>query len=115
MLVRFFAVAALLAASALGQDFRSTLQGTVSDPQGAAVGNAQVTVRNTDTGVERTMSTDAEGAYLFQFLIPGNYHVTVRAPGFRALSRGGIQLNVTQTLRQDLALALGDTSETVEV
>jgi uncharacterized surface anchored protein len=115
MLVRLYFVLAVFAASAIAQDFRATLQGTVSDPTAASVANAQVTLRNTDTGVERTVETDAAGAYLFQFLIPGNYQLTVKAPGFRTLSRGGIQLSVTQTLREDLTLAVGDAAETVEV
>ncbi|MEJ7608214.1 MAG: carboxypeptidase-like regulatory domain-containing protein [Bryobacteraceae bacterium] len=113
--MRLYFAFAIFAASALAQDFRATLQGTVSDPTGASVTNAQVNLRNTDTGVDRTMETDSAGAYLFQFLIPGNYQLTVKSPGFRTLSRGGIQLSVTQTLREDLVLALGDAAETVEV
>ena len=106
----------LLVAGTLGaQDFRSTLQGSVTDSQGASVALAQVTLKNIGTGVERTMATDGEGAYLFQFLTPGNYQVSVKAAGFRGLVRGGIELAVTQTLRLDLPLAIGDTAETVEV
>lgn len=104
-----------MAGLAIAQDFRATLQGTVTDPTGASVGKAQVVLKNTDTGVDRTIETDGDGAYLFQFLAPGKYQVTVKAPGFRTLARSGIELNVTQTVRMDLALALGDTSETVEV
>ena len=104
-----------LAGLALAQDFRATLQGTVTDPTGASVAKAQVALKNTDTGVDRTMETDGDGAYLFQFLAPGRYQVSVKAPGFRSLVRTGIELNVTQTVRLDLALALGDTAETVEV
>lgn len=115
MLVRLcLLVAAALVA--LAQDFRATLQGTVVDPAGAAVAGAEVTLRNTDTGVGRhTIKTDENGDYLFQFLNPGNYQVTVKTGGFKTLSRGGIQPVVTQTLREDLTLALGDATETVEV
>ena len=104
-----------MAGLAFAQDFRSTLQGTVTDPTGASVAKAQVLLKNTDTGVDRTMETDGDGAYLFQFLAPGKYQVTVKAPGFRSLVRSGIELNVTQTVRMDLPLALGDAAETVEV
>jgi hypothetical protein len=105
----------LLSAIALAQDFRSTLQGTVTDPQGAAVTKAQVTLRNIVTGVERVIESGGEGDYLFQFVAPGRYQVTVKAQGFRTLARSGIELAVTQILRLDLQLSLGDTAETLEV
>jgi hypothetical protein len=105
----------LMAALAWAQDFRSTLQGTVTDPQGATVAKAQVVLRNTNTGVDRAIETDGEGAYLFQFLAPGPYQITVKASGFRTLVRSGLELAVTQTLRLDLPLSLGDTAEMMEV
>jgi len=114
--MRCFVVSLFLCASvALSQDFRSTLQGTVTDPQGASVAKAQVTLRNTVTGVERVIESGAEGDYLFQFVAPGQYQVTVKAPGFRTLARSGVELAVTQILRLDLQLSLGDTAETLEV
>lgn len=114
--MRFFIIAFFLcAAAALPQDFRSTLQGTITDPQGAAVAKAQVTLRNTVTNVERAIESGAEGDYLFQFVAPGQYQVTVKAPGFRTLARSGVELAVTQILRLDLQLSLGDTAETLEV
>ncbi len=51
----------------------ATLQGTVTDPQGAVVGNAKVTVRNRETGAERTAETDEAGGYQFASLQPGDY------------------------------------------
>ena len=57
--VAVFAMAGL----AIAQDFRATLQGTVTDPTGASVGKAQVVLKNTDTGVDRTIETDGDGAY----------------------------------------------------
>ena len=114
--MRCFVVSLFLCASvALSQDFRSTLQGTVTDPQGASVAKAQVALRNTVTGVERVIESGAEGDYLFQFVAPGQYQVTVKAPGFRTLARSGVELAVTQILRLDLQLSLGDTAETLEV
>ncbi|MCC6586710.1 MAG: TonB-dependent receptor [Bryobacterales bacterium] len=99
----------------LGQDFRSTIQGTVTDPTQAAVSGATVTLKNVDTAVERTVSTDNAGFYLFQFQPPGNYEITVKAAGFRTVLNKGIVLAVTQTLREDITLQLGDTAETVSV
>ncbi|MDX2182165.1 MAG: TonB-dependent receptor [Bryobacteraceae bacterium] len=97
------------------QDFRATLQGTITDPQQANVANANVSLRNTETGVERTTTTDGDGFYVFQFLTPGTYSLTVKASGFRTMQRDGITLALSQTLREDVALALGDTTETIRV
>jgi hypothetical protein len=113
----FTRLAAVLTLSCcvFAQDFRATLQGTVSDPQQAAVANATVQLRNTDTGVERSTTTDADGFYVFQFLTPGRYQVTVRATGFRTGVRDAISLNLSQTLREDVPLVLGDVAEVVQV
>jgi len=108
-----FAIA--LAATVAAQDFRSTLQGTVSDPQQAAVANAAVSLRNTSTGQDRATTTNEDGFYIFQFLPPGNYELTIKAPGFRTSVEKGLELAVTQTVRKDVALVLGDTAETVNV
>jgi hypothetical protein len=97
------------------QDFRATLQGTVVDPQQAPVAKAPITLRNAETGVERAATTDEDGFYVFQFLTPGKYVLSVRMPGFRTFVREEITLNVSQTLREDVALVLGDVAETVQV
>jgi hypothetical protein len=112
---RITLLALFLAAALFSQDFRSTLQGTVSDPSQAAIGGAAVTLRNVDTGVERAASTDADGFYIFQFLPPGNYQITVKAPGFRTAVEQGLTLALTQTLRRDISLQVGDAAETVNV
>ena len=101
--------------SATAQDFRSTLQGTVADPSQASVANAVITLRNVDTGQDRAAVTNADGFYIFQFLLPGTYDLTVKAPGFRTSVEKGVTLALTQTLRQDVALLIGDTADTVNV
>ena len=101
--------------SATAQDFRSTLQGTVADPSQASVANAAITLRNVDTGQDRAAVTNADGFYIFQFLLPGTYDLTVKAPGFRTSVEKGVTLALTQTLRQDVALLIGDTADTVNV
>lgn len=105
----------LFAATLPAQDFRSNLQGTVTDPTQATVANAAISLRNIDTGQDRTANTDADGFFLFQFLPPGNYELTVKAPGFRTFVEQGINLALTQTLRKDISLQLGDTADTVNV
>ena len=99
----------------VAQDFRSTLQGTISDPSQAGVANAAITLRNIDTAQERAATADAAGFFLFQFLPPGNYELTAKAPGFRTVVEKGIVLALTQTLRRDIGLQLGDAAETVSV
>lgn len=109
-------LAALLCAlSAFGQEFRATLQGTVLDPSGAGVPSATVTLKNTDTGIEREATSDTAGYYLFQFVVPGNYALTTKATGFKTSVREGVQLSISDTVRVDISLALGAASDTVSV
>src|SRR3712207_2173330 len=98
-------VAAFLSitAAAFAQDFRATLQGTVTDPSNAAIANASVTARHVETGVERTAQTNDAGYYLVQYLPLGMYTLTVQAPGFRTLKRDNIQLSVGANVRMDVA------------
>ncbi len=97
------------------QDFRATLQGTVTDPQAASVGNATITVRNTETSVERTVTTTEDGFYSFPYLLAGTYSLSVKSAGFRTEVRDKITLNVSQVLREDVALTIGEASETIRV
>ena len=115
MLRRLSLLALVLAAALNAQDFRSTLQGTVSDPSQSSIANAAITLRSVDTGQDRTTVTNADGFFIFQLLPPGNYELTVKAAGFRTSVEKGISLALTQTLRQDVALQLGDTADTVNV
>ncbi|MBM3796322.1 MAG: hypothetical protein FJW31_20185 [Acidobacteria bacterium] len=112
---RFFFVILSALSCVLAQDFRSTVQGSITDQTQAAVAGAQITLVQTETNVERSATTDSQGFYAFQFLPPGTYDLTVRAPGFRTNVRKGIMLALTQTVREDIALQLGDTAETVSV
>jgi hypothetical protein len=104
--------AALLAS---GQEFRATLQGTIFDPNKAAVPGAELTLINNETGVERKTASDGEGHYLFQFIAPGKYSVTSKAAGFQTSTHEGVQLNVGDTVRLDIDLTLGAASETISV
>lgn len=90
------------------------ISGVISDPTGAVVSNANVTLRNLDTGGSQLATSNAQGAYRFALLPPGNYSVTVAAPGFQGVSR-----KVTLALGADNAtniqLALSSSQETIEV
>jgi len=97
------------------QEFRATLQGTITDPSQAAVPKAPVTLKNVETGIERKLETDDAGHYLFQFVPPGNYTVTVAAAGFKTTVRENVALSLNDNIRLDLEVALGATAETVSV
>src|SRR5690242_15629945 len=71
-----------LAVAANAQTFRGTINGTVTDPSGAAVPNATVKATETTTGIDRTTVTTSDGAFAFQDLALGLYKVTVTATGF---------------------------------
>jgi hypothetical protein len=114
---RVFAPAVLLAffaAVAFGQT-SSQLTGTITDTSGAVIVGAQVSVRNVDTGAERSTTTNELGHYTLPFLSPGNYVVSVQQQGFRTVSRDNVRLEVNQTARIDFNLEVGAVTETVEV
>ena len=69
-------------AAELGAKAVTSVSGTVTDPTGAAVPNAAVTLINDDTSAQRAVTTDPEGRYSFQQMQPGRYHLTAKAPGF---------------------------------
>ena len=105
----------LSSATLSAQEFRGSLQGQVTDPSQAAVTGAEVTLRNIGTSAERKTTTDEQGRYLFQFLPPGTYSLTTRASGFKQDLREKIEIGLSENIRLDVALALGDTTETVNI
>src|SRR5438128_3358956 len=115
-LIVFLLLWLLLAASlGLAQVSTAELSGTVADPTGAVIGGAKVIATNADTGVSREASSDAAGDYVMTLLPPGNYNLSVEAPGFRKLVQSGVTLEVNQRARVDFALQVGQVNETVEV
>ncbi len=113
--VCILAVFAMLAGVATAQEFRAKVQGVVLDPSAAAVANATVTLRNTDTAIETVRQTDSTGHYLFDLVQPGRYSITVVAPGFQKY----VQENFTVLTRGDLTvnaiLKVGEVTQSVEV
>ena len=92
-----------------------SLSGTVSDPAGATVPGAVLTLSNEGTGDVRTVNSDANGAYQFLSLTPGSYRLQAESPGFKRLLRPGISVEVNQSIRIDLGLEVGAVTESVEV
>jgi len=91
------------------------LSGMVTDPQGLAVGNAQVNVTNTATGAERSTTTDGAGQYKIVGLPPGQYTLTVEATGFAKLVTENFELTLGVTAQFNPQLSLKTTTATVTV
>ncbi len=110
LLLTLFAAALLLA-----QTDTSSLQGRVTDPQGAAVAGAQVSLTNQATGAQRKAQSTVDGAYLFNLIPPGRYDVEASAPGFRTFHDAGVPVDVAAPARLDIKFEVGAVSERVEV
>src|SRR5713226_577611 len=100
--------------AAWAQDTGS-ITGTVSDPTGATVPNADVSVTNAEQGISRAAKTNGGGEYLFAALPVGNYDLAVSAPGFKKYQAKGVVLRVADKSRVDVALQVGAISEQVVV
>ena len=94
-----------------GQEFRGTITGIISDPNGAVIIGANVTVQNTETNITATAITNDEGAYTFPLLLPGKYKVSATAPNFQTSVRENLQLNIDSRLNIDFQLEIGSTAE----
>ncbi|MGH9716895.1 MAG: carboxypeptidase regulatory-like domain-containing protein, partial [Candidatus Acidiferrales bacterium] len=91
------------------------LTGTVTDPSGAVVAGATVVATNAGTGQTRSVTTDANGAYKFSLLSPGNYDVKFSAQGFRTAEVPSITVNVTETPVLNHTLEIGSQAQQVTV
>lgn len=98
-----------------GQDTNASLGGTVTDPSGAVIPGAKLTLTNEATSFQSNYISDAAGEYNFHNLTPGKYSLAVTASGFKSTSQTGIQLAVNQTGRVDIHMEVGKTNETVTV
>jgi hypothetical protein len=105
-----------VAASGLwGQTFQGAVRGTVSDPTGAAIGTAKVTLADQATGISRATLTGTGGEYSFTALNPATYTVLVESPGFKRLEKKGVVVSTQEFLIVDLKLEVGDVNQSVNV
>jgi hypothetical protein len=93
----------------------SNITGIVTDQTGAVVSDAIISLIDTATGTEKTTVSGATGLYELAGLNPSTYKMTVAARGFQSFEQKGIVVNVSSTLRVDIALKIGSESETVTV
>src|SRR5437868_8016670 len=100
---------------AVGQAVYGSIIGTVTDPQGAAVPGAKVTVTDERKGTKDTATTNDTGNYSVTHLVPDTYTVRVEAPGFKVSEQKGIVVNADAAARVDSQFQVGSNTESVEV
>ncbi|HEY1678506.1 MAG TPA: TonB-dependent receptor [Candidatus Sulfotelmatobacter sp.] len=100
---------------AWGQEVTASITGTVSDPSGAAVAGANVTATSVERGITYTAATNDSGLYRISQLPVGSYSLKVEKGGFSLASYPAFVLTLNQVARVDVALKVGQTTETVEV
>ncbi len=105
----------LIPQGARAQASSATFQGRVTDPTGATIPRANVTLTNQDTQAKTTKVTSNTGDFAFTFVPVGTYTLRIDGQGFKPYVASGIRLNAGQQIRQTLTLELGSTTETVNV
>ena len=104
-----------LTVPAAAQLYAGSVTGVVSDPTGAMLAQAEVTLVDADKGFTFTAKTDDKGRYLFRSVPPGMYNLSVKAPGFKDQARKGIKVDVSQNVGADFTLTVVGAKETVNV
>ena len=105
----------LLPALGIAQSYNATISGTVTDPTGAAVPKAQLTLTSVATGSVAKTTSGPDGLFSFPNLQPGIYELRASAQGFRDFIQTGIEMTMNGLVRQDIVLQLGTAVQTVEV
>jgi hypothetical protein len=115
VLVIFPALLAVLPSNGEAQVTTGTIAGRVLDSDGGVLPGVIVTARQTETGFQRTTTSNAEGRYTFAALPPGPYELRAELQGFRPLVRSGVTLTIAQSSAVDLTMTVGGISEEVTV
>jgi hypothetical protein len=115
LICRLAAVLLPLAAIGYGQQTSGSIYGTVTDPSGAAVPSAKVTITDDNKGTRSEVTANADGNYSKDRLIPGIYSVTVEAPGFTKAITKNVGVSVDASARIDFKMTVGQVTEQVEV
>jgi len=104
-----------IASVSYAQQVFGSIFGTVTDPAGAVVVNAKITITDVNKGTKFEVSTDSSGNYTKRQLIPDTYTVTIEAPGFSKLASGNLEVHVDEAARYDGKMQVGDVATQVEV
>jgi hypothetical protein len=99
----------------LSQSNNASIDGEITDPNGAVVAGASVDLKSKDTSVSSHFVSDANGLYSFRNVVPGTYQLEVKAQGFGEYVQDGMIVRVGYPIRQNVALRLESTSQHVEV
>lgn len=115
MLVLLIVSLATLAFTQVASAQTAQVTGIITDANSAVIAEAQVTLTNLDTRVERKGMTNADGYYSIPFVPPGNYQLKVLASGFKPVTHGNLSINVDQAARIDFTLDIGAIKESVNI
>ena len=110
-----FAQFLFFAAAGFAQSDNGTINGSVKDPSGASIAGATVTVKDQNTGAERSVDSNNEGLYSITNIPPGSYNITVNGKGFKKFESSDNKLDPSSTLAVNATLQIGSATETVEV
>lgn len=114
-LPQLLVIPVVFALSVFGQEFRATISGEVTDPAGAAIAGARVVATSVERNVPYTAETNETGRYVIQFLLPGQYVVTVEKPGFNKYVHSEVSLLASDRRAIDVRLELGAVTSSVTV
>ena len=114
-LLTVFVLWAVAPPAAVAQEASATVNGVVSDPSGAAIPEAKVSLTNVNTAVVRTTVANSGGAYAFLNVVPGVYKLEASAAGFARVAQTAVTLEVNQTATFDFHLKIGESQQSVTV
>src|SRR5688572_14566065 len=109
------ALGTLCAPMLVAQDYRAKVQGVVTDASNAVVPGATITLSNDNTGVEASKTSNESGHYIFDFVDPGTYTVSIEMPGFSKFVQKNVLVQVRGDVTVNAALNIGAVTEVVEV
>jgi hypothetical protein len=110
-----FCVTSIFSPPLSAQTTYGAIAGAVTDPSGAAIADAQVSLTNLGTAEKRSQASGPDGLYDFVNLIPGRYRIDAEKTGFKRIARPEIVVEVGQSARIDLTMQVGEVTQTVEV
>jgi hypothetical protein len=111
----FVAFALAISLATFAQEYRGTISGAVTDPTGAVIAGAKVTVTEINTGTKVDTVSENSGQYNAPFLAPGEYSIAVKMAGFKEFVRKGVNVGAGEHPVIDIRLDVGDASQSVEV
>src|ERR1041384_6770478 len=113
--MRVFGIALLSSAILFAQEFRGTFSGSVTDAQGAGIGQVRIVATETRTGAKSETHSEPSGAYPIPFLAPGEYEISAEVQGFKNFVRQALSLSMGEHPVIDIRLEVGAVNESVTI